>query len=127
MSLHGDLPEIDRALAAYLRCALWTATEGDDGGTPLDERFTVADFSEDAVEAARRDVVDFMTGAAAPDLDGLDPEMIGHNFSLTRNGHGTGFWDRDLGARGDRLKEACEPYGCVNVWPYGERLEIEEG
>lgn len=27
----------------------------------------------------------------------------GHDLWLTRNGHGAGFWDRDLGELGDRL------------------------
>lgn len=38
-------------------------------------------------------------------------ELAGHDFALTRNGHGTGFWDRGLGEMGDMLTEACEPYG----------------
>ena len=31
-----------------------------------------------------------------------------HDFWLTRNGHGVGFWDRDLGEVGDKLTKACE-------------------
>ena len=31
----------------------------------------------------------------------------GHDFWLTRNGHGAGFWDRGLGEVGDALSEAC--------------------
>ena len=38
-------------------------------------------------------------------------EMAGHDFALTRNGHGTGFWDRGLGEMGDMLSEECKPYG----------------
>jgi hypothetical protein len=30
---------------------------------------------------------------------------------LTREGHGTGFWDRDLGGLGDRLAEAARRFG----------------
>lgn len=44
----------------------------------------------------------FITDNAA-DLDGIDAEQAGHGFILTANRHGAGFWDRDLGARGDRL------------------------
>lgn len=42
---------------------------------------------------------------------GLTPEQVGHDFMLTRNGHGAGFWDRGLGAVGDRLTEGTKPYG----------------
>ena len=38
-------------------------------------------------------------------------ELAGHDFALTRNGHGTGFWDRGLGDIGDMLTEECKPYG----------------
>lgn len=27
-------------------------------------------------------------------LDDLDPEQLGHDLWLTRNGHGVGYWDR---------------------------------
>ena len=37
-------------------------------------------------------------------------ELAGHDFALTRNGHGTGFWDRGLGAIGDMLTDECKPY-----------------
>lgn len=30
---------------------------------------------------------------------------------LTRNGHGTGFWDRGLGERGDALTKSAESFG----------------
>jgi hypothetical protein len=42
-------------------------------------------------------------------------ELAGHDFSLTRNHHGTGFWDRGTGDVGQRLTEACRPYGEVNA------------
>lgn len=35
----------------------------------------------------------------------------GHDFWLTRGGHGTGFWDRGLGELGDRLSDAAQAYG----------------
>jgi hypothetical protein len=35
----------------------------------------------------------------------------GHDFYLTRNGHGAGFWDRGLGELGDRLTKAAGAYG----------------
>lgn len=40
----------------------------------------------------------------------------GHDFSLTRNGHGAGFWDRGYGESGELLSKACKPYGSVDVY-----------
>lgn len=38
-------------------------------------------------------------------------EQAGHDFYLTRAGHGAGFWDRGLGDLGKRLTDASKPYG----------------
>lgn len=42
------------------------------------------------------------------------PEQAGQDFWLTRNGHGTGFWDRGLGETGEELTNAC---GHGTRWP----------
>ena len=42
-------------------------------------------------------------------------ELAGHDFALTRNGSGAGFWDRGMGAIGDMLSEECKPYGSHSV------------
>ena len=47
--------------------------------------------------------------------------LAGHDFALTRNGHGTGFWDRGLGEMGDMLSNECKPYGLHSV-----TLEVDE-
>lgn len=49
-------------------------------------------------------------------LDALGAEQLGHDFWLTRNGHGAGFWDRfggeQAGARhGSILSDAARPFG----------------
>lgn len=44
------------------------------------------------------------------DVSRLDAGQTGHDFILTANGHGAGFWDRGLGARGDRLTKASDGY-----------------
>ena len=67
-----------------------------------------------------RDVI-----AAAPG----DFEQAGRDFWFTRQGHGTGFWDRDddvwpepardyLGARAEEFGEAC--VFCLRGWIYVE-------
>jgi hypothetical protein len=45
------------------------------------------------------------------DLGTLDPAQCGHDFALTRNHHGAGFWDRGLGDAGRRLTDASHAYG----------------
>ena len=38
-------------------------------------------------------------------------DQIGHDLWLTRNGHGTGLWDRGLGELGDSLTQAAKAMG----------------
>lgn len=46
---------------------------------------------------------------------GLDIGQIAHDFILTRNHHGAGFWDRGLGDVGRRLTDAAQAYGSVST------------
>jgi hypothetical protein len=51
-----------------------------------------------------------------------DPSRAGHDFWLTRNGHGAGFWDGDWDDeehpdRGDRLTAAAKRYHELYLWP----------
>jgi hypothetical protein len=44
------------------------------------------------------------------------PEQAGHDFWLTRNRHGVGFWDRDLGTLGELLTEKAHKFGSVGTY-----------
>ena len=44
-----------------------------------------------------------------------DPAQAGHDFALTRNGHGAGFWDHGAGEAGDALTESAEWFGEFNI------------
>ncbi len=49
-------------------------------------------------------------------IDGYDETRAGHDFWYTRCGHGTGYWDRDLGDVGDRLSDAARREGNVDLY-----------
>lgn len=110
----------------YLECLLWSSTnyadENDENGTPFDE--VDAEFSAAALETLATEYADFWTGTIEPEKaafpDGeewpLTDAQIGHDFCLTRNRQGAGFWDRGLGDLGDRLTEACRPYGGIDIY-----------
>jgi hypothetical protein len=81
---------INGVLNGYLSSALWTA-ELDKYGTE--------DFDEQDVNDAKKEVEYFIydmntKGYLKHLQDKLKPFDIGHNFWLTRNGHGAGFWDK---------------------------------
>ena len=46
---------------------------------------------------------------------GMNESKAGHDFWLTRNGHGAGFWDRGLGELGDKITDAAKVYGECDV------------
>lgn len=47
-------------------------------------------------------------------INGYDETRAGHDFWYSRNGHGVGYWDRDLGDVGDRLHKAAKAMGGVD-------------
>lgn len=103
---------ISTMLNAYVECALWSSMDesDEDGGRPMDENYGLEDIADDAL-ASMRDDVDAFARFQAEHLAGIDPGQAGHDFWLTRNGHGAGFWDRGLGDVGNQLTDACRPYG----------------
>ena len=50
-------------------------------------------------------------GHRAAEWSGAD--LAGHDFALTRNGHGAGFWARGLGEVGETLSDMAHAYGEV--------------
>lgn len=107
------MTRLDDMVHAYLACALWTAT--DEHGEALDRVHTAEDFHPDTVTAARAECADFLQ-AASEDAATLPAEQVGHDFWLTRNRHGAGFWDRGLGEQGRRLTDLAHPYGSADVY-----------
>lgn len=99
----------DHALAAWL----WSEVDLD--GNPMDGTYSVSDVAPEERTKWREEIANFVT-ANAEDLNGIELEQIGHDFTLTRNGHGAGFWDRGLGERGQRLTDACGPFGGADAF-----------
>lgn len=85
------------------------------GGEPLDAEFGPDDITSETMAQFRADCAAFYD-SCADDLADMAPEQAGHDFWLTRNGHGTGFWARGLGARGDRLSDMAQTYGEINLY-----------
>lgn len=108
-----DLTKIDDFTLAYLECALWSSV-GDDG-EPLDADYDFSDIAQESLAEMVSDCADFQESNAALIAD-LDTRQCGHDFWLTRNGHGAGFWDRGLGKVGDDLTANCKAYGSADLY-----------
>lgn len=106
---------IENILQHYAIAALWSST--DDVGEPLDDPYSLSDISPETMQAMREDVAEFVAQNEALLIEsGQSEEMIGHDFWLTRNGHGAGFWDRGLGEVGDKLADAARDAGGVDLY-----------
>ena len=95
----------------YLSCAAWSGPMEDEAkGRTFDED----SFTVDDKKAAEKECKDFVE-ANLEDLANLDEEQSGHDFWLTRNHHGAGFWDRGYRAKGDRLTKSAHAWGGCDV------------
>lgn len=104
-----------RFFLSYLECCVWSTC--DDDGNPLDDSYDVDDIAPEAQSQAEEECLAFWEDNLA-DLESVgSPESHGHDFSLTRNGHGAGFWDRGYGDVGQRLTDASKPWGEAWLYP----------
>lgn len=102
-------------LKHYIICALWSSI--DDDGEPLDSVYTVDDISAQTLKQMDIEVSDFIKDNESLLVEsGQSDQQIGHDFWLTRNGHGAGFWDRGLGAIGDALTKASKSFGGSDLY-----------
>jgi hypothetical protein len=119
--------ELNEFTRAYVVAALWTSEPED--------LVTSGDF-EPKGQALVGSVPDYWMKQAIADCDKFQAEnetlleqagtdsRNGHDFWLTRNGHGAGFWDRGYPDEvGDALTEAAHAFGEAYLdW---EELELE--
>jgi hypothetical protein len=120
-ALAGHAVALVDFVRGYLACALWLV--GDDvaaeAGRGLYD-FRLADLAPEAVAEAVADCAAFAADhaadlAAAADL-GRDFDSLGHDFFLSRNGHGAGFFDRGPEAVWRRLQSAARVWGSSDLY-----------
>ena len=110
---------------AYVEAALWSSNDEStpSGGEPLDSNYAPADIDRDTFEKMRADCEKFESENAdllieenTPTRYGLSAQA-GHDFWLTRNGHGCGFWDGDWEEpAATKLTEAAKGFGTFDLY-----------
>lgn len=109
--------KLDEFTQAYIEAALWSSMDesNDQGGHPLDKNYSASDIAPATLAKMVADCKAFQ-GANWNDISS-DPKRAGHDFWLTRNGHGAGFWDGDWPkAVGKRLTQDSKAYGEFNLY-----------
>lgn len=117
---------LDIFTQAYCVAALWSSTDNsrEDGGDPLDKNYDVSDFAPEAMERIKTDCAQFQAqfGEFLNETNCLYTgcpalEYAGHDFWLTRNGHGSGFWDGEWFAPvGEILTAAAHLAGEKDIY-----------
>jgi hypothetical protein len=126
------------AARGYVEALMWTescrgdAAEvaghecfGEDCDTSLGDLYEPVAIGADAQEEIVESVWRFIVGSpddvrdwveTQVDSDWTGAEDLGHNLLLSRNGGGSGFWDRGRGALGDRLHAAANALGEMSLY-----------
>ena len=128
MRKHASTPADFREFCeGYITAALWSSTDESDesGGAPLDSNYSASDIASSSLHAMKNDCAKFYkknkkdlrtygNNVSYSDTHGRYGLMslAGHDFWLTANGHGAGFWDRDRLPKvvGDRLSDAAKKF-----------------
>lgn len=120
-----DRSRLDEFTQAYLDAALWSTDDSRfDDGRNLAQSFNFEHIADKTMEAIIADCKKFQ----AENADLLNDDncpcyhdsllgQAGHDFWLTRNHHGAGFWDGDwVNGSGDKLTEASHAFGEVDLY-----------
>jgi len=120
----------DSFVRGYLSCAEWLATSDSPSGELTDsQRSRIRGFTRRSIATAKRDCKAFVKQAGKllddyQDATGRDMESAGMDFWLTRNRHGSGFWDRGNAPCLRALTHLAHGFGESNCEAYRNRLHL---
>jgi hypothetical protein len=125
-------------LKSYIECALWSSTDtitaealeleqftnyeiGENFN--FDDVFNEDDIAPETLKMMESEISDFLAFCKREGIDHSEwsEAQFGHDFWLTRNGHGSGFWDRGL-AMGETLTEAAKTFGSACLYVGNDAL-----
>ncbi len=109
----------DSFIKAFFACALWATNDNADpsGGEPLENNFSESDFDPMTKAKLTIDCQLFMD-AQSVNITDHPAEDAGHDFFLSRNGHGAGFFEHEHGTKeqGNALQEAARSFGEASIY-----------
>ncbi len=109
---------ITQFVTSYLETALWSSLN--DQGEPLDALYDLStDLGEGTVLRAEKDCREFLELAKPYLRDDVDLLHVAHDFALTRNRHGSGFWDDEKRygvSEANKLTELAQSFGECNLY-----------
>ena len=126
---------LDEFFENYIEAALWSTNDESDesGGDPLDDNYDDTDIDPGTLASLKLECEAFLIEAEplileAEELiergewklpDGSNYSVVayaGHDFWLTRNEHGCGYWDGDWPDKiGEALTALSEKFDVINL------------
>jgi hypothetical protein len=126
---------LDCQVDDVINCPKCGSTEIVETSSNLDDaHFSDHVFTLDAMRKIVRDCKKFMESplfveaveSFYNELSSTAITQIAHDFWLTRNRHGAGFWDRDYPkALGEKLTEFSHTFGEVHILPEDDMFHME--
>lgn len=123
------LNTLDPFTRQYMETALWSSNDESDpdtGGDPMDDNYDITDIDKASADEMIADCKRFQEEnekAIADCEDQVSTQTgdifarAGHDFWLTRNGHGAGFWDGDWPEpHATTLDKASKAFGEVHLY-----------
>ncbi len=105
-------------VVAYIEAALWSSTNEGGKTECLDGEYSLSDIHADTLQKMS-DTCSKFVAENAEELKGIEDKQIGHDLWLTRNSHGTGFWDRPEvygEENAKKLTDAAHKLGECNLY-----------
>lgn len=105
--------DFDIFFHSYLETALWSSTDGED--KHLDQNYDFKDIDRESYTHLKDEAQKFFNETY--DMISSDLKKAGHDFWLTRNGHGAGFWDGDWDDEvGKKLTQVSKKYKEIDLY-----------
>lgn len=122
--------KLDEFTRAYIECALWSSNDDsrEDGGDPLDANYNITDIAPATLSRMAADCAAFQSEQES-NLTDYPDDAAGHDFWLTRNHHGAGYWEHDYGTAEQckALTGAAHAYGQADLYVGNDGLVYQAG
>jgi len=113
-----DEHDIDLIVDNYIEALIWTQEgvgEDADGNDPMDGK-NISDINKESKEEIKKEV-EWFINSAGDVFEELSDDQIGHDLWLTRNGHGSGFFERiEEKENLEIIEELCDILGNAEVF-----------
>lgn len=117
----GSIIRVRREMLHHaVETLLWS--EHTEQGESLDSLYHVDHIDQSVIDELSEDVTNFLDlvidshDTRLWELVKEDPEQAGHDFILSRNRHGAGFWDRGNGDVGELLHKYAVTFGEISLY-----------